>query len=116
MARENNKLKSKLSKLQASFDSFEKDGVKSLLGQITKRDDLVSALSVHIGTFDHSDKTLDDVAKYGVKKLGIACDSGSELSVLKGYLHGRKPASKSFAIDSSEGSGTIANYLKGERV
>ena len=33
--------------------------------------------------------TLTDVAKYGVQKLGIACDSGEELAILKGYLHSR---------------------------
>lgn len=111
---ENKKLKKQVSKLQTSMDSFEKDGMKNLLSQISKRDALASKLSDHVGTFDHSEMTLADVAKYGVDKLELDCDSGEEVSTLNGFLHQRKPDTQSHGMDSAGKIGAIDSYLKGD--
>ncbi len=54
-----------------------------------KRVELANRLSTHIGTFDHADKTLNQIACYGVSKLGIPCGKGQEMAALDGYLHAR---------------------------
>lgn len=111
---ENSSLKTQVEKLQTSMDGFEKDGVKTLIGHISKRDTLASSLSNHVGTFDHSEMTLNEVAEYGVKKLEIACDSGQEVAVLTGFLHNRKSATQAHGMDSKKSIGAIDSYLKGE--
>ncbi len=52
-----------------------------------KRVELANRLSPHIGTFDHADKTLNQIACYGVSKLGISCTKGQEMAALDGYFH-----------------------------
>lgn len=97
-------LKAKLAKLQA-IDS------KSLMTEISRRDQLAKSLSFHVGTFDHAEMTLQDVAQYGVKKLGIACDSGQELSAITGYLHGREPKTVSTDSAVQPRSASVDAYL-----
>lgn len=62
---------------------------KTLLASISNRDHLAASLSRHVGTFDHSQMTAQDVAKYGVKQLGIPCEDGQEQIVINAWLHGR---------------------------
>jgi hypothetical protein len=64
--------------------------IKAMFVETSKRDDLASQLSDYIGVFDHKEKTLDEVAQYGVKKLKLTCDEGLEAAVLQGYLAARK--------------------------
>ena len=92
---------SAIKKLTQEVNDLKKGGTKALLQQITQRDQLAAQLAPHIGTFDHSDKTLDEVAKYGVDKLGLACDNGHEITALKGYFHNRPSNVSSFSFDSS---------------
>lgn len=63
---------------------------KSLFVEISHRDQLAKKLSPHIGVFDHAEMSLAEVAKYGVKKLGLNCKSGHEISILDGYLMAAK--------------------------
>jgi len=95
-------LQAKIKKLEksnaVSFDS------KTLLKEISQRDQLAAKLSHHIGTFDSAEMTLADVAKYGVKKLGIVCADGSEAAVLSGFLHGRTASKVVAAADSAQSS------------
>lgn len=88
---------------------------KEIFVEIAKRDALSKKLSNHIGTFDYSQKTTLEVAKYGVKKLGLKCKKGHEISMLNGFLAGigkNKPVI-SVVKDSSYNSDFIDNYLKG---
>ncbi len=57
--------------------------------ETNQRVELANRLSTHIGTFDHADKTLNQIACYGVSKLGIPCNKGQEMAALDGYLHAR---------------------------
>lgn len=64
----------------------------ALLRSISQRDNLAKNVSNFVGTFDHSAMTMDEVAQYGVKKLGIKCGKGSEAVALDAWMQGRTPA------------------------
>jgi len=75
---------------------------------------LASDLSRHIGTFDHADKSLAEVAQYGAEKLGIACDAAEAVAVVKGYLAGAKPQAPAVAVGQDSAptaGGAVAAYL-----
>ena len=94
---------SRISAMDAEIKDLKKGGIKALMSEISKRDALASQLSQHVGTFDHAEMTVAEVAEYGVTKLGIKCDKGQEAAVLAGYLHGRpNPASGSTTFDASD--------------
>jgi len=91
--------------VKAAMDSFKATASKTIMNDIKQRDDLARNLSQHIGVFDCADKTLGEVAAYGVEKLGLDCASGEEFAVLRGFMAGRKASSVSnFTMDASTGS------------
>lgn len=104
----------KLKSLTNEVQSLKKDSLKTLMTEISKRDELASRLSHFVGTFDHREKTLDEVAAYGISKLGLRCTAGHEQAMLEGYLAARKQNGNVVAIDSaSEESNAVNAYLKG---
>lgn len=66
----------------------------SILKQIANRDSLATKLKPFVGTFDHSAMTSNQVAEYGIKKLGIRCAKGTESIALDAWMQGRTPDSK----------------------
>lgn len=89
---------------------------KSLLVEISRRNNLADRLSNFIGTFDHAQSTFDEVAKYGVKKLGLKCKPGHEESILEGYLAAaRTNVPAKFANDSKVESSCVDAFLKGSK-
>lgn len=91
--------------LKTRVEQLEKGGIKALMGEISKRDSLANAVSAHVGTFDHAEMTLGEVAKYSAEKLGITCDSGHELAAVQGFLAARKAVSVAVAtVDAKETS------------
>lgn len=101
-------------KLTAEVEAMKKNGMKTMFAEVSARDALAEKLSHHVGTFDHADKTLAEVAKYGVEKLGIKCPEGHEITALDGFLHKRDSrAGAGFALDTAtKSSGKLADYLK----
>lgn len=89
--------------------------VKRVFHEISRRDNLARKLSDHVGAFDHKDKTFGEVAKYGIKKLGLQCQAGHEAAMLEGYLAAAKANSVSrVATDSSSmKSSSIDAYING---
>lgn len=85
--------------------------------QIAKRDELVKKLTPHIGVFDHADKTITEVAKYGLKKLNLTSMDGHEESTLAGYLAAANvPKPVRAAADSKEtvkATGSVLSYIQG---
>lgn len=64
----------------------------TVVKQIAARDSLAERLKKHVGVFDYQSMTsAHQVAKYGVKKLGIRAADGAELAVIEGYLQAAKP-------------------------
>lgn len=88
--------------LKSRVEQMEKGGIKALMGEISKRDALASAVSMHVGTFDHAEMTLGEVAKYSADKLGIACDAGHELAAVQGFLAARKVSAVSVATQDAK--------------
>lgn len=88
---------------------------KALMGEIAQRDALAKNLAPHVGTFDHAEMTLADVAAYGVQKLGITCDPAQAVPVLTGFLHNRTAATPTFAVGDAahKKSGAVDAYLNG---
>jgi uncharacterized protein len=83
--------------------------------EIGQRNALADSLSWHVGTFDHSEMTVTDVAKYGVEKLGIPCTDGAEVVAVQAFLHGRaKPQMTVDAADRISKGGAISELLNGK--
>jgi uncharacterized protein len=110
----------------AEGDTEKKDGdmekpkdskgmdAKLFFRELNQKTQLAEKLSRHIGTFDHAEMTHKEIAKYGVKKLGLRCKPGHEVSMLEGYLAAAKTKTIShIAQDSNVKSSCIDNYLKG---
>jgi len=106
---------SKIKSLSLEIESLKSGATKNLMGEVSRRNKLYDSLSKHVGAFDHLDMTEDEMAKYGVKELNIACDSGHELSALKGYLQAKESHKTSVVTDSkpkAKGSAVIS-YING---
>ena len=83
------------------------------------RDELAASLSHHVGVFDHSDMSTGDVARYGIKKLGLRAPKGKELAVVQGYLAGAGRSANrgrlvaGVAMDSATGGNSaISKYAR----
>ena len=86
---------------------------KDMLVKVGQRDRLAQDLSWHIGTFDHAEMTHQEVAEYGVKKLGIPAPKGHEAAVLAGYLIAKKaPKPAATGMDKKEGASFIDKHLE----
>ena len=87
-----------------------------LLKSMHARDQLAAKLSEHVGVFDHSDKTVGDIAKYGIEKLGIktAIPAGQEAFFLETYLSALPAPSRARTGRTVEATGMDAAD-KGEK-
>lgn len=109
----------RIDKLETELAALKSQpGADAVIRGREARDRLAQDLSKHVGTFDHAEKTLDDVAKYGIEKLAIACDSGAEVATLRGYL-AAKPAPTAAVtlgsgMDSADQNSAVAKYLAGQ--
>ena len=73
----------------ALVEQLIKKQVARALGSVGKRDKLYADLKPHIGVMDSAlSMTADELAAYGVKKLGLTCAKGHETATLAGYLAG----------------------------
>lgn len=93
---------------------------KTFVAELAQRNALAARLSHFVGTFDHSEMSLGEVAKYGVEKLGLKPAAGTEVTAVESYLHDRKAPSQEtrlFALDGADkgdGKGkTVDGYLTG---
>lgn len=88
---------------------------KDVIQIVAARDNLARRLSAVVGTFDHAEMTVADVAAYGIKKLGINAAKGSETQVLDGYLlasEANKDIRVTHAQDSSDAAkGKLAEAI-----
>lgn len=74
----------------------------TVIKQIASRDALAERLKKHTGAFAMDGMFSEaDVAKYGVKKLGIKAQDGAEVAVLNGYLQAARPATERIVNDSA---------------
>lgn len=83
--------------ISSRLDKLEKGAVgmdAALVSSIADRDALAGKLSGFVGTFDHARMTVQQVAEYGVTKLGIPAQKGAERVALDAWLHDRTPPHK----------------------
>lgn len=90
----------RLEKAKPTMDTGE------LLKQIGERDALAHKLTPFIGVFDHAPMTKQQVAEYGVEKLGIRCDKGTENIALNAWMQGRTPDSQKAHVTMDTAAGT----------
>jgi hypothetical protein len=88
---------------------------KLIQKNIVKKSKLYEKLSAQVGAFDHSDMDVDQLAKYGCKKLGLEVEKESRVQFLEAYLLG-KGASKTAAMDmaTAKKGNFVQRYLKGK--
>lgn len=93
-------MRKQLKALEAKLATAQDSG--NFIAQIADRDALASKVSAFVGTFDHARMTPEQVAAYGVQKLGIPCQKGQERIALDAWMHGRTPDHQkpTFAADS----------------
>lgn len=71
-----------------------------------------------LGTFDHSEMTEKEIAKYACDKLELGAEEGQEISTLKGYLKGVEKQKVEVKMKEAEDSADKAtsssfdNYIK----
>ncbi|MBN4863760.1 MULTISPECIES: DUF2213 domain-containing protein [Providencia] len=88
-------LKRKIRRLEASKPTMD---TGLLLKQIGERDSLAHKLTPFLGVFDHAAMTKQQVAEYGVDKLGIQCGKGNEAIALDAWMQGRVPDSQKVTV------------------
>nr|ELR5224901.1 DUF2213 domain-containing protein [Providencia rettgeri] len=88
-------LKRKIKRLEASKPTMD---TGALLKQIGERDSLAHKLTPFLGVFDHAAMTKQQVAEYGVDKLGIQCGKGNEAIALDAWMQGRVPDSQKATV------------------
>lgn len=79
---------------------------------------LYADLSAYIGAFDHADMTLDGMADYGVKKLGLTAPKGEGVTFLRAYLMGKGAPASASAMDAKpRGKSTnfVQRHIAGEK-
>lgn len=87
---------------------------EDVLKQIGERDELAKRLTPVVGAFDHAAMTADQVAEYGIKKLGIKCAAGAERATLDGYLlaNANNPSNRvGLGLDAAPKSKALEQYL-----
>lgn len=98
--------------LRSEMEAMKKNGIKSLLSEIGQRDALVAKLTPIIGTFDHADKTLSEVAAYGAEKVGLKVTPENAAAALDGFLAAKKAdGNVTFAMDSKAKMPELDAYL-----
>lgn len=96
-------------KKQVSMDSLE----RQLMKRIESKSKLVKQLQSRVGVFDSSEMTLNDVARYGLKKMGVKAIKGHEVAQIEGYLSAGAKTSVKSAQDSAVKSLSINDiYFK----
>jgi hypothetical protein len=82
-----------------TLKSTAMDG-NTLIKAHAEKQALANQVSQIVGAFDHADLDAQGVAEYALGKMGIACDSGQELPMMKGILLSRQ--APTFTVDNGQ--------------
>lgn len=95
---------------------------RTVIARIAERDALARQISQHVGTFDHSAMTRDDVVRYGCEKLGIKAEKGQEAAMLAGFLQAKPAAVPSRSVEGMDaanpnkgGGNFVTKHLSGAK-
>jgi hypothetical protein len=81
-----------IKRLSTELRTLKKHAIKSVMSEVSQRNALAQRLSHHVGVFDHADKTVQEVAEYGVKKLGLTVSKEHAVAAIEGFLAGKQAA------------------------
>ena len=86
---------------------------KSVFKEMAQRDSLYAKVSPVIGSFDHMEMGVKEMAAYAAKKIGLAFDS---VEAVEGYLAGKASAKTVVAtgMDSAKNQDALA-YIEGAK-
>jgi uncharacterized protein len=108
-----------IGKTVAALDAAVKGMPSALAADVSARDKLAGRLAAHVGTFDASDKTLQQVAAYGCEKLGLKPVAGAELVAVDSFLSGAEragsPVTVRAGLDAAPGkTNFVSRHLAGD--
>ena len=112
----------RLTSLSRDLKNYKTTGIKSFMREIQMRDALYGKISEVVGTFDHSEMTIDEVATYACNQIGLKVPTGHEVSAINAFAHNR-PTPHAFSMDtgkvgamkssSSKKSDLVNKYFQG---
>jgi hypothetical protein len=90
--------------------------MKGAIQHVALRDKLAKRVSAFVGTFDASEMTMADVAKYAMDKFELKAPAGQEVAAVEAYLHNRQPDAPrrtfGFGLDAApKPDKTVTDYL-----
>lgn len=113
---EDKKAMDSISELRSELADLRKNGIKALMGELNRRNEVARTVEQQFGTFDHAELTTAEVAEYGLKKAGISAPAGSEVAVWDAYSAGRKVSAgshaTSHAMDSKDQRAPVGSLIE----
>lgn len=86
--------KDKCGKDEEKDEDKEEEEKKKVVKAFAQKEKLGKEVEDALGTFDHSEMTELEIAKYACDKLDLEVEKGQEISAVKGYLKGLAKAPK----------------------
>lgn len=103
---ENEALKTRIAALESRPTVDSKD----VFAELNKRNALAERISKHVGSFDHAEMSLAEVAAYGLAKLEIkGVPSGHELTALDAYLSAKPVPTPVTSADAADAADSAVN-------
>lgn len=99
--------------LESQIAQIKKNAFKAVMDEASKRDKLADKISIHVGAFDHKEKTLQEVAEYGVSKLGLKCPKGHETTALDSYFAAANKELPKHTMDGKK-SNIVNSFINGQ--
>lgn len=111
---EDKKAMDSISELRTEIEAMKRDGLKTLMGELNRRNEVAKSVEAQFGTFDHAELTTTEVAQYGLKKAGMLAPAGAEVAVWDAYCGGRKVNARpnSQAMDSKEAVAPVGSLIE----
>lgn len=107
----------RLGALEKENKELKANAMDTVLKEMSNRNELAKRIATHVGAFAFDSMDTLAVAKYGLEKLSLKADKGTEVATLKGYLtalEANPPRTITFAQDSApaaSGVGTAIDKL-----
>lgn len=89
-----------------------------VIKMFARKEKLAKEVEEVLGTFDHSEMTEKEIAKYACDKLELGAEEGQEVSTLKGYLKGVEKQKVAVSMKAEDSCFNVVedksfeNYLK----
>lgn len=88
--------------IKADLDEVKKTSVKTMMKELNQRNKIAQEVSSVVGTFDHAEKTTEEVLAYGLEKVGIKAPAGQEAAAWSGFMAGRAASTQTISGHSMD--------------